>query len=254
MPFWTDNNNIRLSIKGGEDRMMTSLGHFLPLLRGIESILFDNQSTKFFHTILRDFPDQINSTKLLVLRDDDDSEEMFSLQRVYRQREQIADWLCTERGDGSPRMAVFYNARFSTNINYIHSVCTLYRIYSYTYSHLTHLILQQFLTATSPANFFIRAYSAYYQNIQQSLDGNGKTGEQFIVRKQNNGHDTKDVLVGRCPLTVDGSKWLEEMHQMAAMPKNAQRLENWGIKSMLVTLNFPLIRSVYRILRKACPK
>jgi hypothetical protein len=125
-----------------------------------------------------------------------------------------------------------------------------------------HLVFfQQFPNDTAPISFFVALYS--YSQLdgipEESSNENVTTGEQLIVRKRECLHNQHDLLIGRCPVNLDGNRWLQEMEQKAAMPEESigwswKGNDEYDSPPMLVTLNPLLIGFVEKCYRTGLNK
>jgi hypothetical protein len=81
------------------EMMRTAIGHLLPLFSNgsLSSIYFHHYTANIFSSILDQFPDQLFSVKFLYF---DDFLPIHIIPSIVR-------WLCTQRDDAEPRIAIF---------------------------------------------------------------------------------------------------------------------------------------------------
>jgi hypothetical protein len=118
--FWS-NDSTKIIFKELESQQLevlrTAVSLLMPLFSGIGTICFSSGTSTLFPPILHQFPDQFlaaNSLHLYVLASDGDQ------QNVVRS---FVHWLCTQREDAQPRMAVLCTNMRTRFVNSIREVC-----------------------------------------------------------------------------------------------------------------------------------
>ena len=181
--------SVNLRVQCEDDSLEESravLVHLLPLLTsgGIETVSLDN--IQLLYTMRDNSPALFFAIKQLNLEYEEDLTGAFI--------ELLLQWLGTRRADDQPRklimQALLANANAMPIIENLH---------------------QHFLNSTSPVSFFIWILSSQAA-VQKSTTQNVETNEQLVVRKPYVNRNL--LLIGRCPVELDGTKWVKEMDRI----------------------------------------